>query len=100
MAPVTNLPSFMVEALRLIEYCVKNYPDSITILPPTISKVKREKKNSNGSIVRPATVEIVVPDRVAAKLKSEESKDIMYITWIREEVLERAESGVVLPGEH
>lgn len=95
---------FMGEAIKLINWAFGNYPDMMTIIPPTIVNAKREKvvkKTADGKVhVRPATITIEVPDKIVAQMKNDPDwKDIIYICHVRGELMERYASKLVLPGE-
>ena len=95
---------FQKEAVKLITWAQRNFPDGMTVVPPTIRDAKREKvtaRTQDGKTrVRPATITIEVPDLLVAKLKNDEDfRDLIYIVHVRGELLERYASKVLLPGE-
>jgi hypothetical protein len=49
---------------------------------------------------RPATIELAVPDQVVKDLRgSPDRGDLLFLVRVPREVVERAESRIVLPGE-
>lgn len=93
-----QLEMAMRQAVELISWVSNNYPGMMTLMPPLITNVKREK--AKGPNKRPASIEIQVPEALARQIKSEdEDVGVLYLVHIRPEVLDRASSKIVLPGE-
>jgi hypothetical protein len=95
----------MGEAVKLITWAFENYPDALTILPPTIRNARREKtsrmKVDGSRVVAPATITIEVPDSLVKKLKHDpDFKDLIYVVHVRGELMDRYQSKIVLPGEN
>lgn len=96
---------FLAQAMGALNWAHQQAPGGLTILPPEITKIQREKVA--GPNKRPATMTIIIPDKLAAQLKSEDPEEtagILYVCHVHKDLVQyaaqRAESKIVLPGEH
>ena len=101
---MSRLDKTTLNALQLIDYTLKNSPESLSIIPPTVTKVTRQKtlekgRNGHPGRIRLATMTIAIPDEVARKLKVDEDADAIMIIHIRDakDLIETANSPIVRP---
>lgn len=98
-----TMDAFTATAVKMLDYARAHYPDHLTVVPPVILRVRRErvmKASKTGPVrVKPASMTVQIPDQIAARLKSEANKDILLLMHIPEAVMERANSRIILPGE-
>lgn len=81
----------MQDPLKALSYALEKYPQRVEI-----AHVDSARQNAK----RPAYVTLSVPDEVVKSLKGRrEERDLLLLVRVPKEVLERADSLIVLPGE-
>jgi hypothetical protein len=78
-----------------LTYALEKYPERVEIVP--LAELVTESARQNPR--RPAYVKLDVPDDVVKSLRGRDSKDLLLLVRVPQEVLERSESLIVLPGE-
>lgn len=75
---------------------LEKFPQRVEITPATELLLDARRANPK----RPASIELAVPDQVVKDLRgSPERADLLFLVRVPREVVERAESRIVLPGE-
>ena len=79
-----------------LAYALESYPEKLEIAP--VSELLLEAGRQNRK--RPAYLKLAVPDEVVKALRGARKQgDLVLLVRVPEEVLERSESRIVLPGE-
>jgi hypothetical protein len=86
----------MQDPLKALSYALEKYPQRVEMVP--IADLVTDSARQNAK--RPAYVTLSVPDEVVKSLKGRrEERDLLLLVRVPKEVLERADSLIVLPGE-
>lgn len=81
---------------ELLSYALSTYPDRVEIAP--IEQLVLETARQNPK--RPAYLKVAVPDDLVKQLRGrDQERDLVLLLRVPKEVLERADSPIVLPGE-
>ena len=81
---------------RRLRFALEKYPEKVEIVPVDELMLDSARKNDR----RPAWVKLALPDEVVRSLRGRpENREIVYLVRIPQDVSERAESRIVLPGE-
>jgi hypothetical protein len=90
MADTTSDPK------RQLAFALDKYPERVEAAPVASLLMDSARQNAK----RPAYVQLAVPDEVVKALRGQRSdSDLLLLVRVPHEVLERAESRIVLPGE-
>ena len=82
--------------LKALSYALEKYPERVEMVP--VEELVTDSARQNAK--RPAYVTLSVPDEVVKSLKGRrEERDLLLLVRVPKEVLERADSLIVLPGE-
>jgi len=86
----------MQDPLKALSYALEKYPQRVEMVP--IADLVTDSARQNAK--RPPYVTLSVPDEVVKSLKGRrEEHDLLLLVRVPKEVLERADSLIVLPGE-
>jgi hypothetical protein len=86
----------MDDPRKALAFALEKYPERVEAIPLAELVVDSARQNDK----RPAYVKLAVPDGVVKSLKSRESeRDLLLVVSVPREVLERADSRIILPGE-
>ena len=86
----------MENPLKALTYALEKYPQRVEIVP--VEELVTDSARQNAK--RPAYVTLAVPDEVVKSLKGRrEERDLLLLVRVPKEVLERADSLIILPGE-
>jgi len=86
----------MDDPLKALKFALEKYPEQVEIAP--IAKLAIDSARQNPK--RPAYVKLAVPDEVVKSLRGRrEESDLVLLVRVPRDVLGRAESRIVLPGE-
>jgi hypothetical protein len=89
----------MDDPKRALIFALEKYPERVEMLPLDELVIESARQNDK----RPAYVKIAVPDDMVKALKggrgTAPQHDLVLLVRLPREVLERAESRIVLPGE-
>ncbi|HEX3557520.1 MAG TPA: hypothetical protein VIA62_30195 [Thermoanaerobaculia bacterium] len=86
----------MENPLKSLTYALEKYPQRVEIVP--VEELVTDSARQNAK--RPAYVTLSVPDEVVKSLKGRrEERDLLLLVRVPKEVLERADSLIILPGE-
>lgn len=87
----------MRNPLESLAYALEKYPERIEIAPVEELVVDSARQNPR----RPAYLKLAVPDEVVKALRgpADKRRDLLMLVQIPQEVLERSESRIILPGE-
>lgn len=79
-----------------LRFALDKYPERVEVAPARELLMDSARQNPK----RPAWVKLAVPDEVAKGLRgSRDTGDMVLLVRVPGEVLERADSRIVLPGE-
>jgi len=79
-----------------LTYALESYPEKLEIAPVETLLLETGRQNRK----RPAYLKLAVPDEVVKALRgTRDQGDMVLLVRVPEEVLERSESRIVLPGE-
>jgi hypothetical protein len=82
--------------LKALTYVLGKYPERVEMVP--LEQLVTDSARQNAK--RPAYVTLSVPDEVVKSLKgNRDDRDLVLLVRVPKEILERAESLIVLPGE-
>jgi hypothetical protein len=82
--------------LEALQYALEKYPEKVELVP--LAQLVTETARENPR--RPAWAKIALPDEVVKGLRGGDSDgDLVLLVRVPREVLSRAESSIVLPGE-
>jgi hypothetical protein len=80
----------------LLSFALEKYPEKVEVVP--VRELVMESARENPK--RPAFVKLALPDEVVKKLRGGgEESDLLLLVSVPREVLERADSPIILPGE-
>jgi len=86
----------MDASLKQLAYALETYPEKIEAAPVEQILVDSARQNAK----RPAYVKLAVPDDLVKQLRGQrEQQDLVLLLRVPREVLDRAESRIILPGE-
>jgi hypothetical protein len=89
----------MRDPLRSLGFALEKYPQLIELYQLSQLVIESARQNDK----RPAYVKLAVPDELVKALRSSttqtDDRDLILLVRLPHEVLERAESRIVLPGE-
>jgi len=86
----------MQNPLKALTYALEKYPERVELVP--IGELVTDSARQNAK--RPAYVTLAVPDEVVKSLKgNRDDRDLVLLVRVPKEILGRAESLIVLPGE-
>ncbi|MDX1382479.1 MAG: hypothetical protein R3190_02490 [Thermoanaerobaculia bacterium] len=86
----------MNDPRRSLAFALEKYPDKVEVAP--LAQLVMETARQNPK--RPAWVKLAVPDEMVKTLRgSQEGGDLLLVVQVPGDVLERADSRIVLPGE-
>ncbi len=86
----------MQDPLKALSYALEKYPQRVEVVP--VEDLVTESARQNAK--RPAYITLSVPDEVVKSLKGRrDERDLLLLIRVPKEVLERAESLILLPGE-
>ena len=86
----------MDDALTSLRFALDKYPEKIELVPVERLLVDSARQNEK----RPAYIKLAVPDEMVKSVRGKrEDRDVVLLVRIPNEVLDRADSRIVLPGE-
>ncbi len=86
----------MDDFVKQLVFAIEKYPDKVEMMP--VEKLVLESARQNDK--RPAYLKLAVPDELVKNLRgSRPGQDRVLLVRIPNDVLSRAESRIVLPGE-
>lgn len=87
----------MKSPAEAVLYALEKYPERVGLVPLEQLVVESARGNDK----RPAYLKLAVPDEVVKSLRgsADRRKDLLLLVSIPKEVMERAESSIILPGE-
>ncbi|MBV8201313.1 MAG: hypothetical protein JOZ15_11880 [Acidobacteria bacterium] len=87
----------MDDPRKALRFALDKYPERVELLPMHELVIESARQNPK----RPAYVKLAVPDEVVKSLKGapQADRDLVLLVRVPREVLERAESRIILPGE-
>jgi hypothetical protein len=87
----------MDDPRKALTFALEKYPDQVELMPMQELVIESARQNPK----RPAYVKLAVPDEVVKSLKGGQhaDRDLMLVVRVPREVLQRAESRIILPGE-
>jgi len=86
----------MTDSRKNLAFALEKYPQRTQVAPVVELVLESARQNAK----RPAWIKIAVPDEVVKDLRGGKSTgDLLLLVQIPREVLERADSRIVLPGE-
>ncbi len=83
--------------LKALAFALENYPERVELVPVEDLMLESARQNRK----RPAFVKLAVPDDMVKALRGPANKrrNVLMLVSIPEEVQERSESRIILPGE-
>jgi hypothetical protein len=86
----------MKDPLSSLAFALEKYADRVEVAPVEQLVMETARQNEK----RPAWMKLAVPDEMVKNLKGKrEPQDLVLLVQVPREVLERADSRIVLPGE-
>lgn len=86
----------MSDARKNLAFALEKYPERTQVAPVAELVIESARQNEK----RPAWIKVAVPDELVKALRgSKGGSDLLLLVQIPREVLERADSRIVLPGE-
>lgn len=86
----------MEDLVKKLQFALEKYPQQVELVPLADLLLDSARQNEK----RPAYVKLAMADELVKSLRGQrEQKDILALVRIPGEVLERADSRIVLPGE-
>lgn len=85
----------MTDPKRQLAFALEKYAERVEAAPVASLLMDSARQNAK----RPAYVQLAVPDEVVKALRGQRDTDLLLLVRVPREVLERAESRIVLPGE-
>jgi hypothetical protein len=87
----------MDNPLKALTFALEKYPERVELLPIQELVIESARQNAK----RPAWVKLAVPDELVKSLKGAQQadRDLLLVVRVPREVLQRAESRILLPGE-
>ena len=86
----------MSDSLKNLAFALEKYPDRVEAAPVAELVMETARKNDK----RPAWIKLAVPDEMVKSLRSRrDSNDLILLIQVPQEVADRVDSPIVLPGE-
>ena len=86
----------MDPAKKQLAFALEKYPDRVEVAPLASLVIDAARQNPK----RPAYVKLAVPDELVKGLRgAREAADLFLLVRVPRQILERAQSRIVLPGE-
>jgi hypothetical protein len=86
----------MDDALKSLQFALDKYPERIELVPVEQLLVDSARQNEK----RNAYIKLAVPDEMVKSVRGKlKDRDVVLLVRIPNEVLDRADSRIVLPGE-
>lgn len=86
----------MDDALTALRFALDKYPEKIELVPVEKLVIDSARQNEK----RPAYIKLAVPDEMVKSVRGKrEDRDVVLLVRIPSDVLGRADSRIVLPGE-
>jgi hypothetical protein len=86
----------MQDLLKQLQFALEKYPQQVELVPIADLLLDSARQNEK----RPAFVKLAMADELVKNLRGQrQQKDVLLMVRIPSEVLERADSLIVLPGE-
>ena len=86
----------MDDALKSLQFALEKYPDRVELVPVEQLLVDSARQNEK----RNAYIKLAVPDEMVKSVRGKlKDRDVVLLVRIPNEVLDRADSRIVLPGE-
>ena len=86
----------MDDALKSLQFALEKYPDRVELVPVEQLLVDSARQNEK----RNAYIKLAVPDEMVKSVRgNRDDRDVVLLVRIPNEVLDRADSRIVLPGE-
>ena len=87
----------MDDPRKALTFALEKYPERVELMPMQELVLESARQNPK----RPAYVKLAVPDDLVKSLKGapQGGHDLVLVVRVPREVLQRAESRIVLPGE-
>lgn len=86
----------MDDPRKLLAYALETYPERVELAP--VERLVMESARQNPK--RPAYLKLAVPDELVKQLRGRRpAQDLVLLVRLPREVVERAESPIILPGE-
>jgi hypothetical protein len=86
----------MPDLRKSLEFALEKYPQRTQVAPVAELVIESARQNAK----RPAWIKIAVPDELVKGLRGgKETTDLLLLVQIPRDVLDRADSRIVLPGE-
>jgi len=86
----------MDDALTALRFALDKYPEKIELVPVEKLVIDSARQNEK----RPAYIKLAVPDEMVKSVRGKrQDRDVVLLVRIPNEVLDRADSRIVLPGE-
>jgi hypothetical protein len=86
----------MDDALKALQFALEKYPEKVELAPVEQLLVDSARQNEK----RHAYIKLAVPDEMVKSVRGKlENRDVVLLVRIPNDVLDRADSRIVLPGE-
>lgn len=86
----------MEDALKSLQFALDKYPERVELVPVEQLLVDSARQNEK----RNAYIKLAVPDEMVKSVRGKlKDRDVVLLVRIPNEVLDRADSRIVLPGE-
>lgn len=86
----------MSDPTKSLAFALEKYPERTQVAPIEQLVIESARQNAK----RPAWIKVAVPDEVVKGLRGDKaSSDLLLLVQIPRDVLDRADSRIVLPGE-
>ena len=86
----------MDDALKSLQFALEKYPERVELVPVEQLLVDSARQNEK----RHAYIKLAVPDELVKSVRGKlQDRDVVLLVRIPNEVLDRADSRIVLPGE-
>ena len=86
----------MDDALKSLQFALDKYPERVELVPVEQLLVDSARQNKK----RNAYIKLAVPDEMVKSVRGKlKERDVVLLVRIPNEVLDRADSRIVLPGE-
>jgi len=86
----------MDDALKSLQFALDKYPERVELAPVEQLLVDSARQNEK----RNAYIKLAVPDEMVKSVRGKlKDRDVVLLVRIPNEVLDRADSRIVLPGE-
>lgn len=86
----------MDDALKSLQFALDKYPERVELVPVEQLLVDSARQNEK----RHAYIKLAVPDELVKSVRGKlQDRDVVLLVRIPNEVLDRADSRIVLPGE-